>query len=131
MYFLRTTPKAISPANIAQEVNFGMVDATGGNVLNSMEKYLSKIILPALKSLEAWGTISMPSSEENAEKKTAPQVDEFLEHLENFISNLLSAVDNMEGQVTLAENGIGNVVDTFASPQDYQAAGINKCLIDE
>lgn len=108
-----------------------MVDATGGNVLNSMEKYLSKIILPALKSLEAWGTISMPSSEENAEKKTAPQVDEFLEHLENFISNLLSAVDNMEGQVTLAENGIGDVVDSFASPQDYQAAGRNKCLIDE
>lgn len=109
-----------------------MVDATGGNVLNSMEKYLSKIILPALKSLEAWGTISMPSaSEENAEKKTAPQVDEFLEHLENFISNLLSAVDNMEGQVTLAENGIGDVVDSFASPQDYQAAGMNKCLIDE
>lgn len=102
-----------------------MVDATGGNVLNSMEKYLSKIILPALKSLEAWGTISMPSSEENAEKKTAPQVDEFLEHLENFISNLLSAVDNMEGQVTLAENGIGDVVDSFASPQDYQAAAAN------
>ncbi|XP_034335195.2 dynein axonemal heavy chain 5 isoform X1 [Magallana gigas] len=126
LYFLRTSPKAITPANIAQEVNFGMVDATGGNVLNSMEKYLSKIILPALKSLEAWGTISMPSSsEENAEKKTAPQVDEFLEHLENFISNLLSAVDNMEGQVTLAENGIGDVVDSFASPQDYQAAAAN------
>lgn len=52
-----------------------------------------------------------------------PQIDEFLEHLEMFITNLLSAVDNMEGQVTLAENGIGPQIDGLSSPTDFQAAG--------
>lgn len=52
LYFLRTTPKAITPANIAQEVNFGKMDCSGGKVLKSFEGFLSKIILPAMKSLE-------------------------------------------------------------------------------
>ena len=104
-------------------------------MLKSFEDYLSKIILPALKSLEAWGTmtvakpVSTGEEEEEATNVKPPksaQVEEFLEQVEKFIQNLLSAVNNMEGQVTLAENGIGHVVDTFASPADYQAAG--KCV---
>ena len=53
LYFLRTgTTKAVTIQNIAQEVNFGTLDCTGGQVLSGMEKHLSKIVLPALKSLE-------------------------------------------------------------------------------
>ncbi|KAJ8315371.1 LOW QUALITY PROTEIN: hypothetical protein KUTeg_007521 [Tegillarca granosa] len=125
LYFLRTTPKAITPANIAQEVNFGKMDCSGGKVLKSFEGFLSKIILPAMKSLEQWGTLSTGENGNNA------QVDDFLEHLESFINNLLSAVDNMEGQVTLAENGIGSMVDGISSPTEYQAAASNTEMLEK
>lgn len=59
----------------------------------------------------------------SVENDKNPQIDEFLEHLEMFITNLLSAVNNMEGQVTLAENGIGPQIDGLSSPTDFQAAG--------
>ena len=52
LYFLRTTNKAITPVNIASEVNFGMMDCSDRSVLSGLEKYLSKIVLPALKTLE-------------------------------------------------------------------------------
>ena len=65
---------------------------------------------------QQWGNVSV-------ENDKNPQIDEFLEHLEMFITNLLSAVNNMEGQVTLAENGIGPQIDGLSSPTDFQAAG--------
>ena len=67
-------------------------------------------------TFQQWGNVSV-------ENDKNPQIDEFLEHLEMFITNLLSAVDNMEGQVTLAENGVGPQIDGLSSPTDYQAAG--------
>lgn len=48
---------------------------------------------------------------------------DFLEQLEKFISNLLAARKNMEGQVSLEENGIGAIVDDMTGPADYQVAG--------
>ena len=66
---------------------------------------------------QQWGNVSL-------ENDKNPQIDEFLEHLEMFITNLLSAVDNMEGQITLAENGCGPQIDGLSSPTDFQAAGM-------
>lgn len=57
LFFLRTTSKQITVANIAQEVTFGTIDCTGGKILASFENHLSKIILPAMKSLEVKKTI--------------------------------------------------------------------------
>jgi len=52
LYFLRTTNKAITPANIAQEVNFGSMDCSSGRILKGLESHMSNIVLPALRSLE-------------------------------------------------------------------------------
>ena len=52
-----------------------------------------------------------------------PQVDDFLEQLEKFINNLMAALSNMEGQITLEENGVGHIIDTMESPADYQSVG--------
>ncbi|CAI5660166.1 unnamed protein product [Oreochromis niloticus] len=49
LFFLRTTEKAITTANVQQEVNFGVLDCSGG-VLNSLETLLTHIMLPALRS---------------------------------------------------------------------------------
>ncbi|CAI5671711.1 unnamed protein product [Oreochromis niloticus] len=51
LFFLRTTEKAITTANVQQEVNFGVLDCSGGGgVLNSLETLLTHIMLPALRS---------------------------------------------------------------------------------
>ncbi|XP_076466904.1 dynein axonemal heavy chain 5-like [Babylonia areolata] len=133
LYFLRTTQKAITVQNIAQEVNFGTLDCTGGHVLSGMEKHLSKIVLPALKSLEQWGTLTkekvQTADEEgegtNGKRGLSTQVEDFLEQVEKFINNLMSARSNMEGQVELAENGVGPIIDTVKTPADYQDAASN------
>ncbi|KAK3724620.1 hypothetical protein RRG08_041104 [Elysia crispata] len=118
LFFLRTTTKAITPQNIAQEVNFGTMDCTGGKILAGFEKTLSKIFLPSLKSLEQWGTLSR-------ENGSSSQVDDFLEHLEKFVTSLMSALNNMEGQVTLQENGHGTIIDNIKTPADYQDTASN------
>ena len=39
----------------------------------------------------------------------------------------MAALSNMEGQITLEENGVGHIIDTMESPADYQAVG--RCFI--
>ncbi|KAL5009929.1 hypothetical protein ScPMuIL_012234 [Solemya velum] len=121
LYFLRTTTKAIVINNIAQEVSFGSLDCSKGKVLDGCEKYLSKVVLPALKSLEQWGTESNGGNTQG----------DFLEQLEKFISNLLAARKNMEGQVSLEENGIGAIVDEMTGPADYQVAASNTDILEK
>ncbi|XP_070190341.1 dynein axonemal heavy chain 5-like isoform X2 [Littorina saxatilis] len=134
LYFLRVTQKAITIQNIGQEVNFGTLDATGGKVLSGMEKHLSRIVLPALKSLEQWGTLTVerPQATEeeeegarNGRRSLSAQVEDFLEQVEKFVNNLMTARTNMEGQVALAENGVGPIIDTVKTPADYQDAASN------
>jgi len=119
LYFLRTAPKAITPQNIAQEVNFGTMDCTGGKILSGFEKHLSKIVLPALKSLEQWGTLSRENG------SAGQQVEDFLENLEKFVNSLMSALKNMEGQVHLQENGHSLIIDKIKTPADYQDTASN------
>ena len=52
-YFLRVSnDKAITANNISAEVNFGILDCTGGKLLQGFEGFMSKIMLPAVKSQE-------------------------------------------------------------------------------
>lgn len=76
--------------------------------------------------------ISRPSGEageeaapvsESSRGKLSTQVEDFLEQLQKFVTNLKSARSNMEGQVELAENGVGPIIDTVKTPADYQDAG--------
>lgn len=52
VYFLRTIDKAVTDANIAQGLNFGILDCTKGEMLHGFGEHMSKIILHSLKSLE-------------------------------------------------------------------------------
>ncbi|XP_052807224.1 dynein axonemal heavy chain 5-like isoform X2 [Mya arenaria] len=118
LYFLRTTNKAIQPNNIGNEVNFGMMDCTSGKILKGLEGHLSNVVLPALRSLEQWGDM------ENGKGNNA-QIEDFLEQLEKFITNLMAALSNMEGQIKLEENGISTIIDGIESPADYQSVAGN------
>ncbi len=51
-FFIRSSSKAITQSNIANEVNFGSVDASGGKILDGFQTLLSLVMVPALKSQE-------------------------------------------------------------------------------
>lgn len=70
-YFVRTTPKAITNANIANEVNFGSIDTAKGGLLKGIENLLSSVFIPALKAQGSWGALTEEIEEE---KKTSPVV---------------------------------------------------------
>ncbi|CAB1349768.1 unnamed protein product [Coregonus sp. 'balchen'] len=123
LFFLRTTDKAITTANVSQEVNFGMLDCTNGNILYSLEKLFSQIMLPALKSQENWG--SMKDGLQNA------QIQDFLSSVDKFICNLSSARLNMEGKFQLHRMDTGQSLSSLLGPADYTAAANNSELVEE
>ena len=49
--------KAITTSNMSAEVNFGILDCTGGKLLQGFEGFMSKIMLPAVKSQEVRNSI--------------------------------------------------------------------------
>ncbi|XP_074662389.1 dynein axonemal heavy chain 5-like [Tubulanus polymorphus] len=51
-FFLRSTDKAISTANIGTELNFGSMDCSAGRLLQGFQTTMSKILLPALQAQE-------------------------------------------------------------------------------
>ncbi|XP_072018853.1 LOW QUALITY PROTEIN: dynein axonemal heavy chain 5-like [Amphiura filiformis] len=111
-FFIRSSSKAITASNIANEVNFGSVDATGGKILDGFQKLLSLVMVPALKSQETWGEI-----------KDNSQVDDFLEQLERFVSSLTTAQSQMVSKVQLCEHEqLESLLDSLKTPSDFQAA---------
>ncbi|XP_064627182.1 dynein axonemal heavy chain 5-like isoform X2 [Lineus longissimus] len=121
-HFLKITDKPITVQNIAQEVNYGIVDAKGGKLLEGFERYISKIMLPALQGNENWGPLKDSSNS---------QVQDFLETLEKFVASLMGAKDNMEGQVTLGDNDLGYMLDPLKTPADYQSAASNTDTLEK
>jgi len=57
-FFVRTTSKQISTSNIANEVNFGILDAREGGLLKGIEELLGRVMVPALKAQSNWGQLT-------------------------------------------------------------------------
>ncbi|KAI3354988.1 hypothetical protein L3Q82_004780 [Scortum barcoo] len=114
LFFLRTTDKAITTANIQQEVNFGMLDCSDDSILNSLETLLADIMLPALQSQQTWGSVQDGAS--------CPDVQSFLSSVDQFISNLSSARVNMERKFQLKQLDLPDTIGQLSSPADYTAA---------
>ena len=57
-FFVRTTSKPISTSNIANEVNFGILDAREGGLLKGIEELLGRVMVPALKAQTNWGQLT-------------------------------------------------------------------------
>ncbi|GCC35016.1 hypothetical protein chiPu_0013494 [Chiloscyllium punctatum] len=123
LFFLRTTDKSISTANVFQEVNFGMLNCPDGNLLQGLERLLASIMVPALRSQENWGSIK--------DGLKSAQIQEFLESLDKFIGNLSSARKNMERQVILEEVTTGYNFDNLHGPADYLNAASNTELMEQ
>ncbi|XP_023249729.1 dynein heavy chain 5, axonemal-like [Seriola lalandi dorsalis] len=109
LFFLRTTDKAITTANVQQEVNFGMLDCSDGSILNSLETLLSRIMIPALMSQQTWG-----SAEEGASR---PDVRSFLSSVDRFVANLSSAKLNMERRFRLQQVDLPDAISQRAKTE--------------
>ncbi|KAM8731517.1 dynein axonemal heavy chain 5 [Acanthopagrus schlegelii] len=122
LFFLRTTEKSISTANVQQEVNFGMLDCGDGSILNSLETLLGHIMLPALRSQQTWGSLQ--------DGPSSPDVQSFLSSVDQFVSDLSSARVNMERKFQLQQAELPDAVGQLSCPADYTAAANNSELVE-
>ncbi|XP_028415244.1 dynein heavy chain 5, axonemal-like [Dendronephthya gigantea] len=121
LFFLRTNTKAISTSNVGQEVNFMMLDASDGRLLEGFEKLLGKIMVPALRNQKQWGQMSNQQS----------SIQEFLENLEKFVNILSGAKNNMDGRVKLGEHDLKELLDGLNTPTDYLTAAKSPETVDK
>ncbi len=116
-YFLRTAnQKAITAQNIANEINFGIIDGSNGKLLDSVENMLKKVLLPALANLEDWGSLK---------NRNNPQVQDYVETLDNFVNNISGLKNNISNQVKLASSDLDSQLNTLTSVSDFQHAAQN------
>nr|XP_033786541.1 dynein heavy chain 5, axonemal-like [Geotrypetes seraphini] len=123
LFFLRTTDKAISTANVSQEVNFGMFECSNGSVLQGLEMLLAQVMVPALRSQEHWGAVQ--------EGLNSIQIQEFLDSLDKFVGTLSSARQNLEGKIELQKMDVASYLDNLHNPSDYITAGSNSEVIEK
>ncbi|EDV25010.1 uncharacterized protein TRIADDRAFT_56504 [Trichoplax adhaerens] len=111
---------AITANNITQDVSYGQIDMTKG-ILEGLEKHLSTILLPALKSRTDWGYIkeSGPNKPQN----------EFFDTLDRFISTLSGARVHLNDRVILEDDGLNNLIKELSSPADFALAAYNTELV--
>ncbi|XP_074550150.1 dynein axonemal heavy chain 5 [Halichoeres trimaculatus] len=122
LFFLRTTDKAITTANVQQEVNFGSLDCSEGSFLSSLETLLAHVMLPALRSQQAWGSVQ--------EGMSCPLVQSFLSSVDKFINNLSSTRVSMEKKFHLQQVDLPDAIHQLSSPADYTAAANNSELVE-
>ncbi|XP_008293860.1 dynein heavy chain 5, axonemal [Stegastes partitus] len=122
LFFLRTTDKAITAANVQQEVTLGVLDCSDGSFLSSLETLLAGIMLPALRSQQTWGSVP--------EAASCPHVHGFLSSVDRFVWNLSSARINMERKFQLQQVELPDVISQLSSPADYTAAASNGELVE-
>ncbi|XP_056290618.1 LOW QUALITY PROTEIN: dynein axonemal heavy chain 5-like [Pseudoliparis swirei] len=123
LFFLRTTDKAITTANVQQEVNFGMLDCGEGvGLLEGLETLLAQVMVPALRSQQAWGSVQDGAS--------CPDVRSFLSSVDRFVAHLSSAKGDVEGKFQLRQVVLPDAVEQLSSPADYTAAANNSELVE-
>ncbi|XP_028852845.1 dynein heavy chain 5, axonemal [Denticeps clupeoides] len=120
LLFMRTTDKAITTANVFQELNFRVVNYSDGHILQSFKDSIG--MQQMLLSQQDWGTIK--------EGLTSPSVLDFLSSVERFCCGLSTAQRNMEGKVKLHELDSAPDLNFLQAPADYTSAAANSELVE-
>ncbi|KAJ3249557.1 Dynein heavy chain 5, axonemal [Chytriomyces hyalinus] len=109
-FFIRSTNKAITIANISNEVSFGLIQP---NILPSLTTTVKHVLMPALKSQESWGVLQRQKDE---------SVKGFMEVLERFVNDLDVAMVNLQDSVQLNSVPANVDLDAFKKPAEYANA---------
>ena len=97
-------------------MNFGVIDASNGKLLEAVEKMLASVILPALSNLDDWGSLK---------SRNNPQVQYFVETLDQFVSNINGLKSNMSNQVKLVSSDHDAILSSLTSASEYQNMSMN------
>lgn len=116
IYFLRVSSKPITIANIAQELNFGVLESHGGNLLEAIESLLKNVYIPALREQSNWGKLS-----DNATGHSTKEV--FLGKLDSFVGVLANARASIADAAKLSPCTNPGIVALSTAMEAISAAG--------
>ena len=122
MFFLRTITKPITPANIAQETYFGILESNGGGLLQAIESLLTNVFIPALQQQTNWGTLSADSSGHMLKEA-------FLAKISSFVSVLANARASIADAVKLSPCSHPQLA-ALSSPSEILVAASNPELVE-
>ncbi|XP_056594071.1 dynein axonemal heavy chain 5 [Triplophysa dalaica] len=122
LFFLRGTSKAITTANISQEVNFGILNCSEGNILHSLKFLFTQVMNPALKAQEDWGVLK--------EGKMDPHVQDFLSSVDKFTCTVSSLLRNTEEAFQLHSLPSVSDLSHIKTPADGISAVNNSELVE-
>ena len=122
MFFLRTSNKPITTANIAQEVFFGALESNGGGLLEAIESLLAQVFIPALQQQTNWGILSSDANGHVLKEA-------FLGKLSQFVSMLANARASIADAVTLSACPHPQLA-AISSPSEILAAAGNSELVE-
>ena len=122
MFFLCTSNKPITTANIAQEVFFGVLESNGGGLLEAIESLLARVFLPALQQQTNWGILSSDANGHVLKEA-------FLGKLSMFVSMLANARASIADSVTLSACPHPQLA-AISSPAEILAAAGNSELVE-
>ncbi|XP_078543788.1 dynein axonemal heavy chain 5 [Lissotriton helveticus] len=113
IFFIRSnSTKLITTENVHKEVNFNMLDTAQNGLLKSVEKLLSEIYIPGLKTMDhGWGDASGPQRSANIRQ-------DFLNSLDGFVSVLSGAQQSLEEKVNLEKCSTFDLK-SLKGPTDY------------
>lgn len=116
-YFVRiSNAKAITASTVSNEINFGVLDASNGKLLDAIERMLASVMLPALTQLDDWGSLKSRSN---------PHVQYYVEALDQFVVNINNMRNNMSNQVKLVPSDLDSALANLNTLGDYQNASLN------
>lgn len=122
LFFLRTTNKAITTANISQEANFGVLESNGGGLLEAIESLLNNVFLPALKDQSSWGELSKDASGHIAKEN-------FLGKLDAFIAVIANARRSIQDAAKLSPCS-NSAINAITSPMQAITAAHNPEMVE-
>ncbi|VDP74906.1 unnamed protein product [Echinostoma caproni] len=108
--FLRVTEKALTVANIANEVVFQQLDGSGGNLVQSLVDYFEKLVIPLLENMDDWGTLGKTGQ--------SSDVDEFFVGVRRYLEAMNSARVNMDDKIDLSTEEESNLVAQLSNPNE-------------
>jgi dynein heavy chain len=110
-FFVKTTTKAITTANLYSEVSFGSINPA---ILPSLTSMVRHVIMPALNAQENWGVLNRQKDE---------SIKGFMETLDKFVTDLDVALVNLHDSVQLHQCTID--LEAYKKPTDYANASHN------
>ena len=121
LFFIRSSLKGLTTANIAQDTTFGVLESNGGGLLEAIETLLKSVFVPALKEQSNWGELSKDASGHVIKES-------FLSKLDGVVSAIANARVSVQSAAKLSPCTNPGIVAITSPSEAIVAAGIPEIL---